>query len=168
MRDGRANRPNGHLGLRGVENVHALLLNPNPTVTGPDGNDKATFVGFAACDRHGMRDEPVKHDDLLPSTQLEARALGLDVEKDGFVELIAYREAIYGLHDPWPLEFVAARTRKAERRPYFLAWPSAKAWSKRRPGDLKLMFSLMNRTASAAPYSRSMPGSSHSTERGPA
>lgn len=115
-----------------------------------------------------MRDEPIDHDDLLPSTQLEARALGLDVEKDWLVELIAYREAIYGSHDLWPFEFVAARTHKAERRPYFLACPSAKAWSKRRPADLKLMCSLMNRTASAAPYSRSMPGSSHSTERGPA
>src|SRR5271157_3470438 len=50
---------------------------------------------------------------------------------------------------------------------YFFAWPSAKAWSKSRPGDLKPIFSLTKRAASAAPCSRSMPGSSHSTDIGP-
>src|SRR5271157_1951132 len=57
------------------------------------------------------------------------------------------------------------------RRPYrdhFFACPSANAWSKSRPGDLKPIFSVTKRAASAAPYSRSMPGSSHSTESGPA
>src|SRR5271157_231270 len=57
---------------------------------------------------------------------------------------------------------------KRSRSDYFFACPSANAWSKRRPGALKPIFSLTKRAASAAPYSRSMPGSSHSTESGPA
>src|SRR5436309_14830155 len=40
---------------------------------------------------------------------------------------------------------------------YYLAWPSEKAASNSRPADLKPIFSLTNRAASAAPYSRSMP-----------
>jgi hypothetical protein len=50
---------------------------------------------------------------------------------------------------------------------YALACASAKAESKSRPADLKPIFSFTNRAASAAPYSRSIPQSSHSTERGP-
>src|SRR5208337_4794422 len=57
---------------------------------------------------------------------------------------------------------------RRSRSDYFFACPSANAWSKSRPGDLKPIFSLTKRAASAAPYSRSMPGSSHSTESGPA
>ena len=49
----------------------------------------------------------------------------------------------------------------------FLAWASAKAESKPRPEEVKPILVLMNVAASAAPYSRSMPGSSHSTESGP-
>ncbi len=50
---------------------------------------------------------------------------------------------------------------------YDLACPSAKAESNNRPADLNPIFSLTKRAASAAPYSRSMPQSSHSTESGP-
>ena len=50
---------------------------------------------------------------------------------------------------------------------YDLACPSAKAESNSRPADLNPIFSLTKRAASAAPYSRSMPQSSHSTESGP-
>src|SRR5271157_191014 len=57
---------------------------------------------------------------------------------------------------------------RRSRSDYFFACPSANAWSKSRPGALKPIFSLTKRAASAAPYSRSMPGSSHSTESGPA
>ena len=47
------------------------------------------------------------------------------------------------------------------------AWASAKAASKARPEGVKPMRRLTNSAASAAPYSRSIPASSHSTESGP-
>ena len=53
------------------------------------------------------------------------------------------------------------------RCPGYFFWASAKAESNSRPADLKPIRSLTNFAASAAPYSRSMPQSSHSTESGP-
>jgi hypothetical protein len=67
-----------------------------------------------------------------------------------------------------PVVFVSFRVFRGSifNRLYF-AWASAKAESNSRPADLKPIRSLTNRAASAAPYSRSMPQSSHSTESGP-
>src|SRR5262249_19796270 len=63
--------------------------------------------------------------------------------------------------DPW-FFFVL----KPAADPYLFC-ASAKAESKSRPADLKPIRSLTTLAASAAPYSRPMPQSSHSTESGP-